>query len=158
MKFNQVTWYSKILALALFVALPFLGFWLGVKYQEAINPSSSAVSSNPNTKTPATSSAKPTPGETKKQITTDQLTIKVTYQNGVYYYSGTIQLPNPCTKLSTDAIIMESFPEQVRIVLETKQDSSTFCAQVITPKSFSGQFSASAEATINMYLNDKLIK
>lgn len=29
---NKVTWYSKAIALVLFVALPFFGFWLGVQY------------------------------------------------------------------------------------------------------------------------------
>lgn len=34
MKFewNKVTWYSKIVALLLFVALPFIGFWYGMQY------------------------------------------------------------------------------------------------------------------------------
>jgi hypothetical protein len=31
-QFNKVTWYSKALALALFVILPFLGFYLGIRY------------------------------------------------------------------------------------------------------------------------------
>ena len=31
-EYNKVTWYSKLLALILFVALPFIGFWLGMKY------------------------------------------------------------------------------------------------------------------------------
>lgn len=34
-EWNKVTWYSKILALALFVALPFAAFWLGIRYGEA---------------------------------------------------------------------------------------------------------------------------
>ena len=33
-EYNKVTWYSKLLALILFVALPFIGFWLGVQYVE----------------------------------------------------------------------------------------------------------------------------
>ena len=33
---NKVTWYSKILALALFVALPFIGFYYGTKYGETV--------------------------------------------------------------------------------------------------------------------------
>ncbi|MBI4085949.1 MAG: hypothetical protein HY433_01750 [Candidatus Liptonbacteria bacterium] len=32
-EWNKVTWYSKLLALALFVALPFIGFYFGVKYE-----------------------------------------------------------------------------------------------------------------------------
>jgi hypothetical protein len=34
-EWNRVTWYSKILALALFVALPFAAFWLGIRYGRA---------------------------------------------------------------------------------------------------------------------------
>ncbi|MEK7094440.1 MAG: hypothetical protein AAB903_03835 [Patescibacteria group bacterium] len=33
-EWNKVTWYSKLLALILFVALPFIGFYLGMMYQE----------------------------------------------------------------------------------------------------------------------------
>jgi len=33
-QWNKVTWYSKSLALALFVALPFIGFYFGEKYGE----------------------------------------------------------------------------------------------------------------------------
>lgn len=36
MGWNKVTTFSKILALALFVALPFFGFWWGIQYGEAI--------------------------------------------------------------------------------------------------------------------------
>ena len=32
-KWNKVTWYSKLFALALFVALPFIGFCLGMQYE-----------------------------------------------------------------------------------------------------------------------------
>lgn len=33
-EWNRVTWYSKIIALALFVALPFAGLWFGIHYGE----------------------------------------------------------------------------------------------------------------------------
>ena len=33
-EWNKVTWYSKLIALVLFVALPFIGFSFGVKYQK----------------------------------------------------------------------------------------------------------------------------
>jgi hypothetical protein len=35
-EWNKVTWYSKLIALGLFVVLPFLGFWLGTQYGENI--------------------------------------------------------------------------------------------------------------------------
>ncbi|HVO28472.1 MAG TPA: hypothetical protein VMT81_00615 [Candidatus Paceibacterota bacterium] len=37
-QWNKVTWYSKLVALALFVALPFIGFWYGMQYGEIIAP------------------------------------------------------------------------------------------------------------------------
>ncbi len=37
-EWNKVTWYSKILALILFVALPFIGFWYGMQYGELVAP------------------------------------------------------------------------------------------------------------------------
>jgi hypothetical protein len=33
MQWNKVTWYSRYLAMILFVALPFLGFYLGIRYE-----------------------------------------------------------------------------------------------------------------------------
>jgi hypothetical protein len=36
MKWNEVTSFSKILALILFIALPFVGFWFGIQYGEAL--------------------------------------------------------------------------------------------------------------------------
>lgn len=35
-EWNKVTWYSKILALALFVTLPFIGFWYGIQYEKSV--------------------------------------------------------------------------------------------------------------------------
>lgn len=45
--FTKVTLLSKILAILLFVSLPFIGFYFGVKYQQSINtPISSLIKSN----------------------------------------------------------------------------------------------------------------
>jgi len=35
-EWNKVTWYSKLLALVIFVVLPFVGFYYGIKYGEVI--------------------------------------------------------------------------------------------------------------------------
>ena len=35
-EWNKVTWYSKIIALALFVPLPFIGFYYGTQYGETV--------------------------------------------------------------------------------------------------------------------------
>ena len=37
-EWGKVTWYSKFIALALFVALPFIGFWYGTQYGEMVVP------------------------------------------------------------------------------------------------------------------------
>ena len=43
MEWNKVTWYSKIVALALFVALPFIGFYYGIQYGKFIGMSSPVI-------------------------------------------------------------------------------------------------------------------
>lgn len=35
-EWNKVTWYSKLIALALFVALPFIGFYYGTQYGKTV--------------------------------------------------------------------------------------------------------------------------
>jgi len=35
-EWNKVTWYSKLIALALFVALPFIGFYYGMQYGKMV--------------------------------------------------------------------------------------------------------------------------
>jgi len=34
---NKVTWYSKLLALILFITLPFIGFYIGIQYQKTLS-------------------------------------------------------------------------------------------------------------------------
>jgi len=34
-QWNKVTWYSKLIAVVLFIAVFFLGFYLGREYEEA---------------------------------------------------------------------------------------------------------------------------
>ncbi len=156
MKFNQVTWYSKILALAFFVALPFLGFWLGVKYQEAINPNLEVVPSNLTTENQSGSGAKPTPGKIVKQTTNPSIT--VTYDNGIYYYIGTIQFSETCGSITAKASVTRTDPAVVNIFLTTHRPEGVMCGQAFTNKPFSGQIAASEGATINVYLNDQLVK
>lgn len=42
-EFNKVTWYSKLLALTMLVALPFIGFYLGRQYEQGIKEIESRV-------------------------------------------------------------------------------------------------------------------
>src|SRR3990172_5570271 len=36
--YNEITWYSKLLAMLLFASLPFIGFYFGIKYVSSILP------------------------------------------------------------------------------------------------------------------------
>ncbi len=46
-EWNKVTWYSKLLALALFVALPFIGFYYGVQYNKDKTAAAGATAMSP---------------------------------------------------------------------------------------------------------------
>ncbi|OGD86908.1 hypothetical protein A2Z23_01440 [Candidatus Curtissbacteria bacterium RBG_16_39_7] len=148
MKLDQVTWYSKLLAAILFVALPFVGFCLGMKYQQAITISQ---------KVPANSI--PKTGDTNIAIKADQLTLKTTYENGFLKYSGEVELPSPCHQLKDQSLVMESYPEQVqiRLMVESPQPGVA-CVQVITDKEFSGQIKVSDKATVSVHLNGQKVK
>jgi hypothetical protein len=148
MRFVQVTWYSKMLAAILFVALPFIGFYTGIKYQQAITTSREVVVNNM-TKTK----------DKNINIKTDQLVLNTTYENGVLKYSGTVQLPTPCHKLKDETGVLQSFPEQVQIRLVVEPPKPGIdCAQVITEKEFSGQVEVSSKAVVSVYLNGTRVK
>ena len=36
-EWNKVTWYSKLAAVILFIGVLFLGIWLGMQYQYAVD-------------------------------------------------------------------------------------------------------------------------
>ena len=149
MRFNSVTWYSKLLALILFIALPFAGFYAGIKYQEATTPSSESPK--------ATSSAKQSGWRTI--VSTDQITVRTKYESGTLKYNGTVQLSTACHELKDEAGVMESFPEQVQVRLTTEDPvSGTMCAQVITEKEFSGQVKVSENATVSVYLDGEKVE
>ncbi len=46
-KWREVTWYSRLIAAMLFVLLPFLGFWLGVRYARSLGPLAMQVVERP---------------------------------------------------------------------------------------------------------------
>jgi hypothetical protein len=154
-KFNQVTWYSKLAALILFIALPFLGFWAGMIYERATNPRSSVSGQKTATKSSSTSKNNVNSRTNNKFVLiNDQLNIVTVFQNGSWEYSGIVYAPNSCTSVEHDVLIRESFPEQVSIEIKT-MSTQEVCAQVITPKSFSGKFQASSRADISVTLDGK---
>jgi hypothetical protein len=69
--------------------------------------------------------------------------------DNLWEYKVTGTLPNPCYTINTEAIVMESYPEQV-IVKSTviKPEPDTMCAQVIQEVYQEGEFEASEEAIV----------
>lgn len=148
MKFTQVTWYSKLLALILLVALPFIGFYAGVWYQKQVSPVTiSSVTSG--TKT----------GSSKSVVSSDKVSLKTSFKNGVLNYSGNVLLPTPCHELDVQTTVAESFPEQVQIRIKIQDPKvGMICAQVFTEKEFSGELQVSENASVSVYLNDEIVE
>lgn len=74
------------------------------------------------------------------------------YKNGIHTYVGEVESPTPCYVVTGEAIVRESYPEQVDIRIET-QNSGEICTQVITLKKFRVSFHASDKAVIRAFLN-----
>ncbi len=160
MKFTQVTWYSKLLALALFVALPFLGFYAGTWYQKNISTETRDVATNGSNV--ATNSAGTKGWSTV--VDTEKITVQTKYESGTLHYKGTVQVPTACYKLKDETTVLESFPEQVQIRISAGQtksstpDAISVCAQVITDLEFSGQVQVSKDAVVTVFLDGEQIK
>lgn len=76
-----------------------------------------------------------------------------TFEDGAHRIKGRLTLPDPCYEIESEVIVMESYPEQVRINLTTPRPEQ-ICAQVLTDKDFEVTFQASEQAVITAYLND----
>ena len=150
MKFTKVTWYSKILALILLIALPFIGFYAGVWYQKQIYPNqdNSGIVVDDGKKE-----------EPKTVVDSQKVKLKTSFKNGVLNYSGSVSVPTPCHELDVETIVAESYPEQVQIRIKIQDPKEgTVCAQVVTEKEFSGRLKVSENASISVYLNDEKVE
>lgn len=85
----------------------------------------------------------------------ETLNIEFSYSNGKYIYSGTIQKPTPCHEVKSEIVVRESFPEQVDLRFMVK-DSGQICTQVIGEEAVTGEIQVSKEASIRVFLNDKI--
>lgn len=73
----------------------------------------------------------------------------------LWRYQVTGILPNPCYEISTSAVIMESFPEQVVITSTIQEpDPDMICIQVIQEVYEEGEFEASEEAEIRFEIEE----
>jgi len=78
------------------------------------------------------------------------------YDEGVHTYEGVVLLPTPCYSLESEAIVRESYPEQVTISF-LSEDSGEVCIQVIDERPFKVIFQASEEANIDVLFNDQQV-
>ncbi len=88
----------------------------------------------------------------KKTITKDNFNLEYTYQgNNQWVYTVTGTLPTPCYSVATEALVMESYPEQVQIKIKIQeQPTEGVCSTVIQEYSYDGTFNASNRATISL--------
>ena len=70
------------------------------------------------------------------------------YIDGVHTVVGEIPMPTPCDLLEADAIVAESYPEQISINFNVINNAET-CTQVITPARYKVEAAASPEATFS---------
>ncbi|HMO78379.1 MAG TPA: hypothetical protein PKD95_04250 [Candidatus Paceibacterota bacterium] len=67
--------------------------------------------------------------------------------DGEHTFAGEILMPTPCDLLTTDAVVMESYPEQIRLEFSVINNSE-MCAQVVTSQRFLIPATASTEAVV----------
>lgn len=70
------------------------------------------------------------------------------YIDGVHTVVGEVAMPTPCDLLQSDAVVAESYPEQITLDF-TVRNNADFCAQVITPQRFKVSAPASEQATFS---------
>jgi hypothetical protein len=77
--------------------------------------------------------------------------LSYTYQgNNEWAYSVIGTLPTPCYAVNTEALVAESYPEQVTIMVTVQeQPTDGVCSTVIQDYSHAGRFQASAQAKVS---------
>lgn len=69
------------------------------------------------------------------------------FSNGVHTIVGELAMPTPCDLLTTEALVAESFPEQVTFAFNVV-NTTEVCAQVITNQRFKIEAAASDQANL----------
>jgi hypothetical protein len=91
-------------------------------------------------------------GDVVEDVETMRITAKHQFKNGKHIIAGEVNLPTPCYVLDTQAIVAESYPEQVTVAF-TATTGADMCAQVITTERFKVEFTASKDASIKATWN-----
>ncbi len=87
--FTTVTTFSKILAIVLFVSFPFIGFYLGTKYQAALNDTKDTVNNESLQKTTLVSPTvvQKESGVNPNPVLVKELAVTAQWQDNNIYYS-----------------------------------------------------------------------
>lgn len=86
-------------------------------------------------------------GEVKYASIT-RVTAKHYYIDGVHTLAGEIPMPTPCDLLEAEALVRESFPEQIAISFNVVNNAE-FCAEQVTMQRFMVSAAASKDATFS---------
>jgi len=68
--------------------------------------------------------------------------------DGVHTFAGEVVMPTPCDLVEVDAVVRESFPEQINLAFSVINNSE-MCAQVLTTQRFMTSVNASPEAVVS---------
>ncbi len=109
-QFTTVTTLSKYLALALFIALPFIGFWLGLQFQkvdsaESVGKYESPVVASPQNK--PSESLVTVVGEKEVDATSTGITELKTYRNEEHSFE--FKYPPSLTEIGGDGLVNLGF-------------------------------------------------
>ena len=89
-------------------------------------------------------------GNETQTISEDNFNLEYTYlKDKQWEYTITGTLPTPCYAVTTDALVMESDPEQVRVEVTVQEEPiQGVCSTVIQEYSYTDTFNASSQAII----------
>lgn len=76
-----------------------------------------------------------------------RIDVKHYFIDGKHTLVGEVMFPTQCDLLEAEALVMESYPEQVVVNFNVINNAET-CAQVVTAQRFKVEFEASQEASI----------
>lgn len=90
--------------------------------------------------------------QSSKQLTKENFSLTYEYKgDNLWEYTVEGTLPTPCFSATTEAFVMESYPEQVKIQINTEEDTNVeICTTVIKEYAYSGTFNASSKATVSL--------
>lgn len=98
-----------------------------------------------------------TPADTDDRYSSiTRIDAKHFYIDGVHTVVGEISLPTPCDLLESEAIVAESYPEQITLDFSVINNAE-FCAEVVTNQRFKISATASPEASFKALFQNRVV-